>query len=168
MPARVMAVLLVAACAASILAAGRWVKAQQEALRRLPRPPATSAVAARPFESLDVEDLRLTTEAAGAVTLPTNPFSPERVPPAASGMGEHGLSSATPPPPPKPQWLYKGVMTMGGQRRAVIEEVKSGETRFVKVGERLGELKVLDIAADRVVLSNPNNSQDQRVLELVE
>lgn len=168
MVAQAVAILLVISSVVSAWAAGRWVQAQQEALRRLPRPPATATVAERPFESLDLTELRLDTEATGPVMLPTDPFSPARVPSPSPEAGNEGQPTGFPPAPPKPQWLYKGAMTLGGQRRAVIEDVKSGDTKFVQVGDALGELKVLDIIEDRVVLSNPNRPQEQRVLELVE
>lgn len=54
--------------------------------------------------------------------------------------------SAPPPPPPLPTYTLKAIMTVGAERLAAIDD------RVVKVGDMMGDERVVQILPDAVVL----------------
>ena len=68
-----------------------------------------------------------------------------------------GPSPVAPPRPPLPAYTLKLVLTVGSERMATIGD------QVVKVGDRLGEERVVDILPDAVVLARGG---ERRRLEL--
>jgi Tfp pilus assembly protein PilP len=63
-------------------------------------------------------------------------------------------------PPPKPigdpvlPYVLTGTMTIGGQMVAQIENIVTGESYFLRVGDEIGDnFKVKEIKRDTVILS---------------
>ena len=89
-----------------------------------------------------------------------NPFSPRRrlVPSATDGGDTEDGGSAT--KPAKPVFTYKGRINLGQRQRAIVEETASGKTYFLEVGQEVAGFKVLDIAENRVVLSDLQTNEE--------
>jgi len=104
---------------------------------------------------------QLAPEAVDAV-VSANPFSAERrrVPPPADGQQEGGSGAVEAPAPKGPQFAYKGRLTLGRRQRAIVEDLHGGKTHFLEVGQEVAGFKVLDIAENRVVLSNLKSQED--------
>jgi len=87
-----------------------------------------------------------------------NPFSPQRrlapVSPTPSAEIER------PPPPPSPQFIYKGRLLMGAKQRAILEEVTSKKTHFLQVGQEVAGFQVLEIADNQVVLKHSQTNEE--------
>jgi hypothetical protein len=82
-----------------------------------------------------------------------NPFSPKRrLAPTLPG-GETGATGGL-IKPPAPVFIYKGQINVGKRQRAIVEESASHKTYFLEVGQEVAGFKVLDIAENRVVLSD--------------
>ena len=87
-----------------------------------------------------------------------NPFSPKRrLVPAAAG-GPSGSETAS--KPAAPRFLYKGRINLGQRQRAIVEETTAHKTYFLEVGQEVAGCKVLDIAENRVVLSDSQTKQE--------
>jgi hypothetical protein len=82
-----------------------------------------------------------------------NPFSPARRAPPPGPTTSSGGSSQ-PPQATSPQFVYKGRVLMGTTQRAVLEDVRNKKTYFAQLGQEVAGFKVLDIAENRVVLSD--------------
>ena len=96
----------------------------------------------------------------GEALVRANPFSPQRrfspVPVGGTaGGGSAGVSEST-----APQFLYKGRIDVGNRQRAIVEETTARKTYFLEVGQEVAGFKVLDIAENRVVLSEPQTNQE--------
>ena len=103
-----------------------------------------------------IEPPQLSPEAIESVVR-ANPFSPKRrLVPARAGT--NGAGAATIPLPP--QFLYKGRINFGQHHRAVVEETTTHKTYFLEVGQEVAGFKVLDIAENRVVLSDLQTKQE--------
>ena len=91
--------------------------------------------------------------------LSANPFSPQRrqVTPATDQAAEGGAAAAT---PPAPVFRFKGRINLGKRQRAIVEEIGTHKTYFLEVGQEVAGFKVLDIAENRVVLSDPNTHNE--------
>jgi len=92
--------------------------------------------------------------------LAANPFSSDRrlKPPtdtAASGGGPR-----SPARPATPQFVYKGLIKFGNRQRAILADLTTGKTHFLEVGQEVAGFKVLDIAENRVVLSDPQTTEE--------
>ena len=92
--------------------------------------------------------------------LAANPFSEARRPVAAPAT-----NIETAPQTLAPQFLYKGRINLGQRQRAIMEETVSHKTYFLEVGQEVAGFKVLDIAENRVVLSD-TKSQKELVVSL--
>jgi hypothetical protein len=88
-----------------------------------------------------------------------NPFSSKRrlVTPAI-GMEPDG-QAAGPVKPPPPVFMFKGRVKLGQRVRAIVQEIGSQKTYFLEVGQAVAGFKVLDIAENRVVLSDPISNE---------
>ena len=91
--------------------------------------------------------------------LSANPFSPQRrqAPPAAEQAVGGGAAAAK---PPAPVFRFKGRINLGKRQRAIVEEIETHKTYFLEVGQEVAGFKVLDIAENRVVLSDPNTTSE--------
>ena len=85
-----------------------------------------------------------------------NPFSPQRryVPPPQKAK------SLESPEPQKPVLQFKGRIQLGKRQRAVLKDVTAGKTHFLEVGQEVAGYKVLDIAEDRVLLSDLQTDEE--------
>ena len=92
-----------------------------------------------------------------------NPFSPKRrfVAPQPDAGGDS--SHQGPSPSATPAFLYKGRVTLGTRQRAILQETTSGKTYFLEVGQAVAGFKVLDIAENRVVLSDSQTGKELSV-----
>jgi hypothetical protein len=92
-------------------------------------------------------------------TVEANPFAPLRrqAPdtPAGTGGGEGGQAATA-----QPQFIYKGRIMLGSRQRAVVENVATRKTHFLEVGQEVAGLKVLDIAENQVLLSDPRTGSE--------
>ena len=93
----------------------------------------------------------------------TNPFSSKRrlVAPAI-GMEPDGQATGPVKPPP-PVFMFKGRVKLGQRVRAIVQETGSQKTYFLEVGQAVAGFKVLDIAENRVVLSDLQTNQEVAV-----
>ena len=83
-----------------------------------------------------------------------NPFSPlRRAVPLPREEAVEGVDG-TPAQPGQPQLVYKGRIALGTKQRAIIENLTDKKTHFLEVGQEVAGFKVLDIAENRVVLSD--------------
>ena len=91
-----------------------------------------------------------------------NPFSASRrrVLPVDDAAAAAAQASAAPPPP---RFIYKGRVQLGTRVRAVVEETTTGKTYFLEVGQAVAGFKVLDIAENQVVLSDPQTDEEVAV-----
>jgi hypothetical protein len=89
-----------------------------------------------------------------------NPFSSVRrlKPPTDASTPEGGLR--VPTAPPAPQFVFKGLIKFGNRQRAILEDVTTRKTYFLEVGQEVAGFKVLDIAENRVVLSDPQTKEE--------
>ena len=88
-----------------------------------------------------------------------NPFSASR----RRVQAAEAVQSAAPSAPPPPRFIYKGRVQLGTRERAVVEEVTAGKTYFLEVGQEVAGFKVLDIAENQVVLSDPQTHEEVAV-----
>lgn len=105
------------------------------------------------------EPLTLSPETSEAVVA-ANPFSPKRrvVPvPADGGTANGGSGTAE---PPKPQFAFKGLIKLGAKSRAILEDLQAHKTYFLEVGQDVAGFKVLDIAENQVLLSDPQTHEE--------
>ena len=94
--------------------------------------------------------------------LEANPFSPQRrfVPrPQAERPTQ---SSET---PGAAGFAYKGQISVGSRRRAILADIATGKTHFLEVGQEVAGFKVLDISQNQVVLSD-SQTHEELVLAL--
>lgn len=83
-----------------------------------------------------------------------NPFdATRRLIPATEGAGM-GEGPGEPAAPNAPQFVYKGLVTLGAKRRGIVEDTTTRKTYFLEVGQEVTGFKVLDIAENRVLLSD--------------
>lgn len=88
-----------------------------------------------------------------------NPFSPQRraagLPgaPAEGGSGGGAVAAS-------PKFVYKGRINVGSRQRAILEDATARKTYFLEVGQAVAGFKVLDIAENQVVLSDPHAQQE--------
>jgi hypothetical protein len=59
-----------------------------------------------------------------------------------------------------PKFVYKGRINVGSRQRAILEDAAARKTYFLEVGQAVAGFKVLDIAENRVVLSDPQTNQE--------
>lgn len=92
----------------------------------------------------------------------TNPFSSKRrtVASPSGGAQDDGMGGGASEPPPKPQFIYKGRINVGSHQRAIVEDTTSHKTYFLEVGQEVAGFKVLDIAENRVLLSDLKTHND--------
>ena len=85
-----------------------------------------------------------------------NPFSQKRravsPPSGAERSGETGEGASE--APPKPQFIYMGRINVGSHQRGIIQDTVGHKTYFLEVGQEVAGFKVLDIAENRVLLSD--------------
>jgi len=114
---------------------------------------------AYPISPLVVELPQLSEETVETVVR-ANPFSPKRhlSPPTTPGGGPG--TALEPIEPAKPQFVYKGRINLGTRHRAIVEDTTSHKTYFLEVGQAVAGFKVLDIAENRVVLSDPQTHEE--------
>ena len=90
-----------------------------------------------------------------------NPFSPKRRLGAVPAVGgSDGTATSGPVTAAIPQFTYKGRVQLGSRQRAIVEETVTGKTYFLEVGQEVAGFKVLDIAENRVVLSDPQTNKE--------
>ena len=92
-----------------------------------------------------------------------NPFSPERrlnPPPVSDAAVSAGGASGGIQEPPAPKFAYKGGVNLGKRQRAIVEDTVNHKTYFLEVGQEVAGFKVLDIAENRVVLSDPQTHEE--------
>ena len=88
-----------------------------------------------------------------------NPFSSKRrtaPPPSEEVLAATQVRKE----PPRPQFVYKGRVQLGERERAILEDTTTSKTHFLEVGQEVAGFKVLDIAENRVVLSDPASQED--------
>ena len=88
-----------------------------------------------------------------------NPFSASR----RRVQEAETVQSVAPSAPPPPRFIYKGRVQLGTRERAVVEETTAGKTYFLEVGQEVAGFKVLDIAENQVVLSDPQTNEEVAV-----
>lgn len=89
-----------------------------------------------------------------------NPFdATRRLIPAAEGAAAEGGASQI-APPSAPQFVYKGLVTLGTKRRGIVEDTTIHKTYFLEVGQEVTGFKVLDIAENRVLLSHLKTNEE--------
>jgi len=95
-----------------------------------------------------------------AAIMAANPFSSVRrlKPPTDASTPEGGPLAST--APPAPQFVFKGLIKFGNRQRAILEDVTTRKTHFLEVGQEVAGFKVLDIAENRVVLSDPQTKEE--------
>ena len=109
-----------------------------------------------PMPKENAEPPQLSSDLAESVVR-ANPFSPKRrLVPAAGGPSGSDAASK----PATPRFLYKGRINLGQRQRAIVEETTAHKTYFLEVGQEVAGCKVLDIAENRVVLSDPQTRQE--------
>ena len=88
-----------------------------------------------------------------------NPFSSERrlkpPPPEIAGEGERGGTL-----PPAQKFVYKGQIKLGARVRAIVEDLAVKKPFFLEVGQEVAGCKVLDIAENRVLLSDLKTNEE--------
>ena len=90
-----------------------------------------------------------------------NPFSPERrLKPAPILDATASGGAGTTQQPPAPTFAYKGRVNMGKRQRAIVEDTANHKTYFLEVGQEVAGFKLLDIAENRVVLSDPQTHEE--------
>lgn len=91
-----------------------------------------------------------------------NPFSPERLAAAPAAGPDQSAAGGpdTPGAPPRPVFAYKGRVDLGRRQRAILEDTAARKTYFLEVGQEVAGFKVLDIAENQVVLSDPQTHED--------
>ena len=89
-----------------------------------------------------------------------NPFDATRRSVPATEGGGANAGPAEPAPPSKPQFVYKGLVTLGTKRRGIVEDTTIHKTYFLEVGQEVTGFKVLDIAENRVLLSNLKTNEE--------
>jgi hypothetical protein len=94
----------------------------------------------------------LTTDAVESLAR-ADPFSPMRHVSRTPAPGDDA-APGQPPPPSTPQFVYKGRIQIGSRQRAIVEETTSHKTHFLEVGQEVAGFKLLDIAEERVLLSD--------------
>ena len=160
LPAAINSSVWFAGCLIAITAAAWWWRATVFHTHR--EPPAEAPwqhVQERyqlPQEPAEAE--KLSPEALEAI-LAANPFSPDRRSKPASGVSSGG-TAATAAVPAAPKFVYKGLVKLGNRQRAIVEDVTSRKTHFLEVGQEVAGFKVLDIAENRVVLSDPKTKEE--------
>ena len=89
-----------------------------------------------------------------------NPFSPQRraVPPKSGGESEEGPGPII--EPPRPKFIFKGQITVGKQLRGIVEDVNTGKTLFLEVGQEVAGFKVLDISQRQVVFWDASTQEE--------
>lgn len=89
-----------------------------------------------------------------------NPFSAMRrfVPPAKDD-GTHGPPGGS-ASVSAPQFIYKGLVSLGSRQRAIVEDTTIRKTYFLEVGQEVTGFKVLDIAENRVLLSDVKTNKE--------
>ena len=88
-----------------------------------------------------------------------NPFSPLRryvTPPPDEPL----QAGQAPVAPPQPVLRFKGRILLGQKQRAVLEDLTAKKTYFLEVGQEVAGYKVLDIAENRVLLSDPQKNEE--------
>src|SRR3989338_9136504 len=88
--------------------------------------------------------------------LRANPFSRARrhvSPPAAEAP------TGTPEKPLPPQFVFKGRVSMGTKQRGILEDRRQKKTHFVQVGQDVLGFRVVEIAEDRIVLSDVKTNE---------
>lgn len=61
-------------------------------------------------------------------------------------------------PGTKQELQLRGLFTFGEKAKAIIEEINSGRSYYVSIGDNVGSLKVINIDHEKVILSNPNTT----------
>ncbi|HAM41066.1 MAG TPA: hypothetical protein DDX89_05065 [Candidatus Omnitrophica bacterium] len=154
--APVESIVLAVVCAGVSLAAWQW----QRALHA--RQP--SAVVTERWEHVrelfpPPEPLRIPSETTAETwqgLLRANPFSRARrhvSPPAAEAP------TGTPEKPLPPQFVFKGRVSMGTKQRGILEDRRQKKTHFVQVGQDVLGFRVVEIAEDRIVLSDVKTNE---------
>ena len=112
-----------------------------------------------PMPSEPEEAQKLSPETFEAI-MAANPFSSDRrLKPAGDTATSEGGSSG-PTAAPTPQFVFKGLIKFGNRQRAILEDVTTHKTHFLEVGQEVAGFKVLDIAENRVVLSDPQTNKE--------
>ena len=112
-----------------------------------------------PVPSEPAEAEKFSSEVFDAI-LAANPFSPDRSTKPAQGVLSSDGSAALVITPPAPKFVYKGLVKLGNRQRAIVEDITSRKTHFLEVGQEVAGFKVLDIAENRVVLSDPQTKEE--------
>jgi len=111
-----------------------------------------------PIPSEPEEAQKLSPEAFEAIRA-ANPFSSaRRLKPPTDSSSEGGASATV--AAPAPQFVYKGLIKFGNRQRAILEDLTTHKTHFLEVGQEVAGFKVLDIAENRVVLSDPKTKEE--------
>jgi hypothetical protein len=83
----------------------------------------------------------------------SDPFSPMRGQATQQASEENTQTTATNLPEPQhAKFVYKGRILMGNSERAILEDLTTGKTYFLQVGQEVEGHKVLDILDTAVVL----------------
>ena len=108
----------------------------------------------------DTGDLSETLGELSNLVASANPFSADRRNVALTT--QEGQSEAAPqvPAPAPTEWVYKGRIDLGNRQRAILEDAKTRKTHFLEVGQEVAGFKVLDIAENRVVLSDVKTGKE--------
>ena len=89
-----------------------------------------------------------------------HPFSPQRRAAGLPGAPAEGGSGGGAVEPASPKFVYKGRINVGSRQRAILEDTAGRKTYFLEVGQAVAGFKVLDIAENQVVLSDPQVQQE--------
>ena len=111
-----------------------------------------------PIPSEPQEPQKVSPEAFEAI-MAANPFSSDRRLKPPTDVSSDGGPSA-PSAAPAPQFVYKGLIKFGNRQRAILEDLTTHKTHFLEVGQEVAGFKVLDIAENRVVLSDSQTNEE--------
>lgn len=77
-----------------------------------------------------------------------------------------------PPPKPQPKWprmpILYGVMGLPGGLIAMLAEKPDSRSRGISVGEKIGDLKVVKLSADKISFEFEGEVQEKNVQDLVD
>lgn len=153
--------LVVAVLLASAMVAAWWWRATLGRGSRLELP---RELWERVKEDYPLDDhtssARLLPHELAQLVLRASPFDAQRRAIAPAAANALPAEDAGQPVPAGPAFAFKGRIQMGTRQRAILEDRRSHKTHFLEVGQEVAGFKVLDIAQDRVLLSDPQTNAE--------
>ena len=150
--------VMAVAVAAAMAAVTWWWQAGVFRARRVDVPPEAWQQVKDDYPlSPDAQEPSILSSKVAEDVIRANPFSPKRHQQPPKAEVEGAAQSAQ---PPSPKFVYKGHINVGQHQRAIVEDTANHKTYFLEVGQEVTGFKVLDIAENRVVLSDLQTKED--------